>query len=141
MKAFENILYLLTDIVLLFNIIIFTSITQQKSTPKTTFKFFIYFIFYILVSLLFNISYFDTKNAMLMLGLFLIYYSRFPLIISKLTNASFFKGIYITFIISQTCDLIQTLICNIINIPNLISKYCVSLIIRLTLFIFLRCLL
>lgn len=49
-----------------------------------------------------------------------------------LTKTSFFKSLIIFFFVSQSCDLPQTLICNIIKAPYEIYNYCISLIIRLS---------
>ena len=54
-----------------------------------------------------------------------------------LTKTSFFKSLLIFFFISQSCDLLQTLICNIIKVPHEIYNYCISLVIRLSVLLFL----
>ena len=133
----EIILYLLTEIVLLFNILTFVHITQTRITRKFSLKLVFYFVLYIVISLLFYIFYSYSEDIFFAICLFLLCYIRFPLIISDLTNITFLKGIFITVIVSQSCDLIQLLIYNIIEIPNLISKYCISLIIKLSALLFL----
>lgn len=133
MQIFKMIVFLLSDIVLFLDILTFIHITQQSLIKKSRFLYFLCFVINIIVSLLFYSFYFVTDSPVFRVSLFLLYFIRFPLIILKLTKLSFLKGLYITIIISQSCDLIQLLMCNIAEISQQSSKYCVSLIIRLIL--------
>lgn len=140
MSLLENILCTSTDIVLLLDILIFTSIIQQNFTKKSFAHLSAYFFAYTVISVLFYCFYFNTKTPVLMFCFIFVYYIRFPVVIAKTTNVSFLKGIYSFFLITQCCDLLQTLVWNIIKIPNRILEYSIAFVIRALLLIILMAL-
>ena len=129
MEILEKLLCTFTDLLLLLNIIIFIHIIN-KNTKISLVKYIIYISIFFLISILFYNFYFNTQSKVLMFGLILIFYVRFPIIISGLSTLSFSRSFYIYFLISQSCDLIQALTCNIFQAPDGIYKHGIALAIK-----------
>ncbi len=141
MKFTELLLCISTDTILLLNIILFADIFNKHTSKTSLIKIITHLIIFISYSILFYSFYFENDNKILDIITFLIFYVRYPLIVFSLMKTPLKNALYIFFLISQLCDLIQLLIYNfgvtILGFSDIIYKYLISNITRALLMILL----
>lgn len=137
MKNIEILFHISSDFLSMIDIVFVANLIYTQKTKLFNFKTIICYIVFIILSVIHYNLFFYIYNPLFNISLLAITYLRFPITITILKKINFVKAIYISLITSQSCDLIQTLICNIVKTPNKIYDYCISLIVRLSVLLFL----
>lgn len=131
----------LADIMLLCNTFLGVKTLNKNEKIKSLIKILLCLLIFLIYSILFHSVYINSETSILKLCALILFYVRFPLIVAIVTKVSFLKSLFVFFFISQSCDLIQALICNLFNnSTNFLDRtlQClISIFIRFILFVFL----
>ena len=116
MNTIAILVYCIIDITFLCSVLLCADIIENKEQKPSIHKTIFCFVIFLAYCAMFYKLYFIIELFPLKLVMLLIFYLQFPGISFILSKTTFLKSAFITFLLAQTCDIMQLLIFNILSV-------------------------